>query len=457
MPSVELPFAVQEGRSASPQNSQETLINMFAEVETSGRTRLIRRQRPCLDRVVAADGEKRCIERHRDQHYCIIGDSLYSFDGTSLTLLGAIGTVTGRCYMIFNDNDEILISDGQNGYVWDGASMSALVMPDGKPVGSLAYLGGYGIIGVPGTGQFYITDLNDFKTVDGANYATAESNADNLLRVFVDHNELWLPGPQSVEVWTQVTGADFPFQPATNATMERGLAAERALCAEDNTAFWLGDDLVVYRADGYRPMRVSTHSVERAIAAVPESARAVAHMLSFTAEGHKFVTLCFPEYLTLQFNVATGLWNRAETFGHDDWRVISSNGYSSLYLMTAGGLCRPSFAINQDEGQPVSRRAISAPVHAGGRNIVINSFWLDAQVGRSAANMPANVMLRVARDGETFGNVRVRSLGAPGDFNRRAVWRGCGMGRRPVFEVSMTDDTEFKIMAASGDLAVAAY
>lgn len=459
MPKVEAPFALQEGKSGARQNSQETLINVFAEIETSqgARSRITRRQRPCLDRVLAQAGEKRCIERHRTTYYAIIADGLYSFNGTALTLLGTIGTVTGRCYMIFNDNDEILISDGENGYVWDGSAMSNLSMPDDAEVGSLAYLGGYGIIGVPDTGRFYITDLNDFKTVDSLNFATAESNADNLLRVFVDHNELWLFGPQSVEIWTQTSSADFPFAPATNAAMERGLAAALAVCAEDNTVFWLGDDLVVYRADGYRPMRISTHPVERAIAAVPLAARNVSYMLVYTVEGHKFVTLVFPEYLTLQFNVATGLWNRAETFGYDDWRVIGSNGYSVPFLMTEGGICRPSFAINQDEGGVVSRRAISAPVHAEGRNIVVNSFWLDAQVGHSGANKPANVMLRIARDGETFGNQRVRSLGEPGDYQRRAIWRGCGVGRRMVFEVSMTDDTPFIVMSTYADLKVAAY
>ena len=29
---------------------------------------------------------------------------------------------------------------------------------------------------------------------------------------------------------------------------------------------WLGDDWIFYRADGFRPMRISNHSIERMVA-----------------------------------------------------------------------------------------------------------------------------------------------------------------------------------------------
>ncbi|MGL5733300.1 MAG: hypothetical protein ACRCYS_00420, partial [Beijerinckiaceae bacterium] len=60
---LEVPFSNQEGQSSVEQNSRETLVNMFAEIEVTGRKRLIRRQRAGLKRFISNVEEKRCIEK----------------------------------------------------------------------------------------------------------------------------------------------------------------------------------------------------------------------------------------------------------------------------------------------------------------------------------------------------------------------------------------------------------
>ncbi len=49
---MEHPFSFQEGDAGVAQNSQETLVNMYAEIETSGKSKLVRRQRPGLNTTV---------------------------------------------------------------------------------------------------------------------------------------------------------------------------------------------------------------------------------------------------------------------------------------------------------------------------------------------------------------------------------------------------------------------
>lgn len=426
---------------------------MFCEIETGARRRLIRRQRAAVDAVAAKVGAKRCIERFGVYHFCIIDNGFYRFDGALLTLLGTIGSAVGRCTMIFDDTGNILISDGTNGYYWNGTTITVTAFP--TAVGPLTFQGGYGIYSVPGEAQFYITDPNDFSTVDPLNFATAESNPDPLLRAFVDHNELWLFGTRSIEVWQLSGGTDFPFTPFVNAQMARGLGAAYSVAAEDNTLFFLGDDWVVYRADGYRPLRVSTHPIERAINAVPKSQRVNADAMVYTIGGHKFYTLRFPDYLTIQYNVATGLWNRCETYLFDDWRLMSSAGLASDYVMTDAGISQLSVDVNQDEGGILRRSAISAPIYADGKRILIRSFFLDCEVGRAAEGVSPQVMMRIARDGEIFGNERWRSMGTTGGYTRRVMWRNCGEARRPTFEFACTDDVNFAVVGSDGDLEVA--
>lgn len=454
---VEVPFATQEGNTGVSQHSQETLVNMFAEQAIGGRTQLIRRQRPCLERVLDLSGEKRCIERHNGVHYLVVGPTLYSFDGTSTTTLGTLVSNAGRCTMIFNDNDEVMVSDGAVGYYWDGTTFGITALPDGVSCGTLGYIAGFGVFNNPGTGQFYITALNDFSTVDALDFATAESAPDPIVRVFVDHNELWLIGDTTIEPWQLSGGADFPFTPLGNAQLERGCAAAFSPAAEDNTLFFLGDDGIVYRADGYRPVRVSTHAIEDAINDIPKEAWAAAHGWVYTSRGHKFYTLTFPGYATFQFNMATNWWNRAATFGFADWRVIGSAGHHSDYYLTLGGICRLKTGLNTDEGETVYRGGKGAPGWAGGKNLIVRSFFLDAEVGGAPLGVDAQVMMRVARDGVSFGNERWRSLGETGDYKRRAIWRNLGMGHKPTVEIGVTGDFEFTILSTLAEIDVAAF
>jgi len=448
---IETPFAIMEGAAGATQNSRETLINMYAEIVQGGTSQIVRRQRPGVENVQALAGEKRCIEKFGDIHYLIAGATFYSFDGATLTTLGTLNTSSGKCSMIYNDNAEIMISDGATGYYWNGSTLAVITPPAGMDgFGTLAFLGGFGIIGVPGSDRFYTTPSNDFSQVDGADFATAESAPDPIVRVFVDHNELWLAGTGTTEIWQQVS-ASFPFQPLANAKLERGCAAPFSFAAEDNSVFFLGDDGIVYRADGYRPVVVSTRPVEDLIAGL---SKADAHAMVYTTRGNKFYTLIFPGQLTLQYNITTGLWNRDATYPDDDWQIMSSHGHHADYVLTATGIGRLVDGLCTDDGGIMLRTAVSAPGYALGRRITVNNLFLDAEVGRADIGVEANVMLRMALDGETFGNQRVRSLGPTGDYRRRAVWRGLGQGRSPVIEVSISDPVEFKIMSAIPDVSI---
>lgn len=452
---VEIPFATQEATSSVLQNSQETLINMFVEVEADARRKVTRRQRAALDDVLAITGTARCIEKHKGLHYIVIDNHVYSFDGTALSAsLFTLGATLSadRCSMVFNDNDDILVSTGSLLFC---QSAGAVTTP--TAAGHVAFLSGYAIYTVPNEQQFYVSALNDFTTWDALDFASAESNSDALLRPFTDHGELWLFGEQSIEVWGLSGGTDFPFSPLSNAKIQRGTAAAFSIAAGDNSLFWLGDDLIVYRANGYQPQRISTHSIERLIEAVPDGARALADATFYTQGGHKFYTLKFPGYLTIQFNVATGLWNRASTYPDNlDWSILGSAGGEADYVVTSDNICRLDGSINTDEGGTLLRKAISAPIWADGKRVSLRSFFADVEVGRAAISVTdPQIMLRYAPDGETFGNTRSRSLGNIGEYSTRVIWRNVGFGRRGTIELSCSDDVSLKIVGTDANITVA--
>lgn len=445
---IEVPFANQEGRSSVTQNSQERLVNMFAEVQISGKSKLVRRQRMSVEQVYALAGEKRCIERDvSGVYYLVVGDTLYRWSGAALTECATLDSATGRCTIVFDDNGDVLISDGTTAYHWDGAS---LTQPDTQgDIGPLAFLGGFAVGNTPGTGMFKWSTVNDMQTWDGLDFATAEGKTDDLVRVYAAQNELWLFGSETTEVWPLTGGTDSPF--SYNAAMQRGCGAALSVVAEDNSLFWLGNDWIIYRADGFRPMAVSNPSVQEAINAVPEASRALCEAFSYTDGFNKFVTFNFPGYVTLQLNIATQFWNIASTFGQDDWDILGAQYSQCDLYLTSTGIARLVRGINTDNGGIFERGGVSPQLAAGNNRVTMRSFFLDCEVGRAAEGVEPQVMLRKAKDGVTFGNERWRSLGLIGKYRHRAVWRGLGVGRRMTIEIWFTDDAEFSIMGAEAD------
>lgn len=448
MPSaIEVPFANQEGQSSVRQNSQERLINMHCLIEISGRSKLVRRQRMSVEQVRAQAGEKRCIEKNGGVYYLVVGAVFASWDGVNYSELATLNTSFGRCTMVFDDNGDVLISDGTTAYHWDGA---ALTQPDTQGnIGPLAFLGGFAVGNTPGTGQFKWSAVNDMQTWDGLDFATAEGKTDDLVRVYAAQNELWLFGGETTEIWPLTGGADSPF--AYNAAMQRGCGAALSVVAEDNSLFWLGNDWIIYRADGFRPMAVSNPSVQEAINGVPEASRALCEAFSYTDGFNKFINFNFPGYLTLQYNVATQFWNIARTFGQDDWDILASQYSQCDRYLTSTGIARLVRGINTDNGGIFARGGISPQLAAGLDRVALQAFILDCEVGRAAIGIDPLVMLRVARNGEGFGNERWRSIGQQGDYIRRVVWRGLGNGRRMTIELMFTDDAEFSIMGGRAE------
>lgn len=447
MAKMEVPFANQEGQSSVTQNSQERLVNMFAEVQISGKSKLVRRQRMSVEQLRAQAGVKRCIEKNADIWYVVIGNKFATWDGGAYTVLGSLDPGTGRCTMVFDDNGDVLISDGGKAYHWDGSSFTE---PDTNgAIGHLTFLGGFAVGNVPGTGQFKWSAVNDMQSWDGLDFATAEGKTDNLVRVYAAQNELWLFGESTTEIWPLTGGADSPF--TYNAAMQRGCGAALSVVSEDNSLFWLGNDWIIYRADGFRPMAVSNPSVQEAINGVPEAARTLCEAFSYTDGFNKFVTFKFPGYLTLQYNVATQFWNIARTFGRDDWDIVASQYSPCDRYLTTSGIAQLVRGINTDNGDIFERGGISPQLAAGNERVALKVFFLDVEVGRAAIGVETQVMMRKARDGVSFGNERWRSLGLIGQYRHRAIWRGCGVGRRTTIEVWFTDDAEFSIMGAEAE------
>lgn len=443
---IELPFAAQEADGGFSQHSRESLLNMYVE-KAEGKSKIVRRQRPGLTLVESISGAKRGIAEFVHGHYFVVRQTVYRYDGEWVEPLGSINSRVGPVTIISDDLDNIAISDGSELWHYTEGALALIETP--SAVGTLAFQAGRGVYNEPGTDRWYISGLNDFSSWSSLDFASAESQDDPLVRVFEDRGELWMFGGRTTEIWRNAGAQTFPY--VLNAAIQRGCLAPFSVASDDNTIFWLGDDGIVYRADGYRPARMSTHAIEDWIGKAPHPDRAQAFI--YTTRGHKFYTLTFPGYGTRQFNIATQLWNRAATFGQPDWRIVGGAGRPVSVYLNDDGIVRLDDSVNKDVNLPIERGGISAPVYNGGERMTFHEFWMNLEVGRVAegADEP-QIMLAVSRDGENFGTSRPRGMGLTGDYNRLVMWRGLGMSRQFTLKYTVTDDVAVKITSTGGEI-----
>jgi hypothetical protein len=76
----------------------------------------------------------------------------------------------------------------------------------------------------------------------------------------------------------------------------------------------------------------------------------------------------------------------------------------------------------------------------------LNSIGLACVRGVGTVDIPdPQVRMRLSKDTRTFGPWVSRSLGGPGQYSRKAVWRACGMISQPgvLAEFSTTENVNF--------------
>ena len=162
-------------------------------------------------------------------------------------------------------------------------------------------------------GKTYVSALLDGGTWDVLDVAEAESSPDYTKMIHADHGEIWQFGTESIEVWWNSGDLDYPFAVNRSATMQSGLSHQFSVAPVGTGLMWVGrmknGPEVVYRSDGYRPVRVSNYAVEQSIqqktvAGVAPTA------FSYQQFGHSFYVLTYPDdNLTWVYDATENMWH----------------------------------------------------------------------------------------------------------------------------------------------------
>lgn len=379
----------------------------------------------------------------RGQH--VMGGLLYVVSGYALFSVDAngnsdeIGLIIGSGPVRMVDNGtQLAIAASPTGYVLSGGVLAA--PPDLPPVTDVAYIDSYFVWSLLGFDQCIYSAIGDGTAYDALDIIAAEGSPDGLVGLIADHRELQLYGTQTIEIFYNSGGADNAFERQGNAFIERGCFDRDSIAKIDNSVIFFGDDRIVYRLDGYQPIRISTHAIEYRLRNVT-----FARAFTYTQEGHKFYALSFDDG-TLVYDIATGAWHERASWHRDNYRVGHSvvfDGHPVMGDNVSGKLYRPDFDAQTEDGELI-RVAIELPtLEASRARVTMYMFeaYLETGVGTVAGQgADPQIMMQYSDDGgRNWSNEMSRSLGKIGEYRTRAVWRSLGQFRQRAIRLAITD------------------
>ena len=400
--------------------------------------------------------------------YIVSANEFYRIDKSYTVKL--LGSVSGEGPVSMTDNGtQIFIACNPAGYIYNAQTevFAQISDPDFPGAVTVGYLDGYFVFNEPNSQKVWVTQLLDGTSIDPLDFASAEGSPDGLVSLIIDHREAWLFGTNSVEVWYNAGGVDFPLQRIQGAYNEIGCIAPYSVAKLDNGLFWLGADArgrgIVYRAEGYTGKRISTHAVEWQIQNYSDMSDALAY--TYQQDGHAFYVLIFPTAnTTWVYDVATNAWHERASWSNGEFERHRSNCQMSFNNEIIVGDYENSklYAFDLDDysdDDQIQKWLRSWRALPTGQNnlkrTAQHSMQLDCETGVGLNDGQGSVpqaMLRWSDDGgHTWSNEHWSSMGKIGQSGHRTFWRRLGMTQKirdRVYEISGTDPVKIAILGA---------
>jgi hypothetical protein len=467
---MRVPFLGQSYEGRTPYVSAQRSINLMFEKapeDASSVGTMVTTPGEVAWATAGSGAGARGIHVMYNELYVIYGDTLYHIDTGGTTTTIGIVEGTERVVIANNGTQMVIVSDEKTYYYTRTTSTFAQITDTSfLQATSVAYLDGYFVFTQYQTNQWFISPLMDditgevdFTAFDATDRARAFTSPGNCVAVVADHKELWFfKEDDFIEIWQNTGEADFPFSRLGGAYIQRGCKLKHTITQNDNTLIWVGEDNIIYRANGYIPERVSNFAVENEIA----SASFTNDMFAQTWEerGHKLYGIWLPsEGKTLILDIGTGLWHERQSFGYGYWRV---NGIAKCYgkwvvtdseSSTVGEL---DFDVFQEYGSLKQAIRIGQTIQAEGAWFSLDRFevFCEAGVGLiSGQGSDPKIGLSLSKNhGKSYGTQKVRSLGKMGDYTERAVWRQQGLYKQVTPKVLISDPVRRYIVDAYAEI-----
>jgi hypothetical protein len=365
---------------------------------------------------------------------------------------------------MWDNGTQLMLTDGTLGYIYNFNTLVFVQITDIDFPGasSVTWQDGYFIVSKPNSQRFYVSAINDGLTWDALDFASAESNPDNIVSVWCDNSTLYIFGSVSTEFWTNSGAQDFPFSRISGGATEWGCAAINSIVKYDNTLAFLAKnrmgEVIVAKIAGYQPQRISTPELEYVINRY--SAVGDATCISYMLGGHPMLQINFPTGgESWLYDGLSNCWSKVQSSNIGRHRADIGVNYLNKIMVsdyTNGNLYRLNPLSYMDNGSPIAMELITRHIETDDLRITIDKLQLDMETGvglQTGQGSNPQIMLSISKDGgHTFGTEQWCDMGEVGQYRARAIWRRLGQSRDWVFKFRITDPVKRVILGASLDI-----
>lgn len=411
--------------------------------------------------------------------YGVVGTGVYYIDQN--WTFNQIGTIQNKFTPVSmadngqsNGNEIVLVDNSPLGYQINMTSrqMSQIVDTTGLFTGStlVAFFDTYFAFNQIGTNNWYVS-LSEQVAFNALDQASKGTFGDPIQGIIASQRTLWLVGTMTAEPWYNAGDPIFPFEEVFGQLVPHGTIAPYSICCTDVNAFWLSQDkdgrAIMLMIEGYGAKRVSTFALEDEWLTYPRRDDAICY--TYQQGGHTFVVIHFPSgNKSWGYDLSTKQWHQrawSDQNGKFNRERVAFHAFAYDTNVGMDWTTGQIYAIDPntqtDAGQPIVCVRSFPHIVDELKEITVTDFTLDMQTGTlsgsaeqqqayspfssgfssgfgplTKVDAPA-VALRISKDGgQTYGNYRIKTLVSAGHFRSMLRWRGLGMGRDWIFEVT---------------------
>lgn len=479
MPTVKIPLGTLSNKNADAvelnENMQEIVNGFLGEVGDGPRPI---KTRPGLIQALDQSGEwyGGFYWRKRNAVFWAGGGKLlearYENGSWTSTVYSDVytGELSGSSYPTFAigaylDGREILaIANGQRVVFLDESGTTSVMSDPNAPtrVTHIAFIDGYLIMNNRGEGRWYWTNLNEPTSVSALDFAAAEGQPDEVLSLYVYNREIFIFGPDTVEIWEN--DGESPFARVPGGMIQTGCAARYSPIVRDDGIYWLDSKrrVVVYDGKGSKPISGSYDKEFQDLSRVDDC---VAH--DITIGGVTFFVFTFPtSQKTLVYNLATQDWNRWGEWISQTGEFVAFRGRGYAYyppankhLISCGAnttkIYELSFLAGQDDDAPIRLIFITGHIsHGVLRAKRSNELRVRMKRGSTTSTTEPKLMVRWRDDNKRWSNEHQIGLGLIGDSAIVGRLLRTGIYRTRQWEMSLTNVASVVIAEAEEDIEV---
>jgi hypothetical protein len=354
------------------------------------------------------------------------------------SMVGQTFNFNGSNYLIsaFTDATHIVV----NATI---ATHAAAAFSISNPVYALqgAFLDAAFIVSPAFSKQMFSSGIDDGTSWDPLDNASKQAYADNIAALLADHEELYVAGTETTEVWrTNAASTSFACQRDPAAFIHHGCVAPWSFVRLGEGVAWLAGDLrgwtVAYQAVGYVPQRISTHNVETEWKTYTTTADAIAFV--YREDGHEFWCIHFPSgNATWVYDLAEKEWHRRGYWNGSSWdrqRQAYHTFVFGLHMVgdyANGNIYVQSQTAYTDNGTAIYRQRASPHVNLEHQWTFYSQFELLTETGNSVT-----VTLDWSDDGGVTWHTGKTANSTASD--QRYAWRRLGKSRDRVFRITLT-------------------